>query len=275
MNFRRDLDNALAAAMIGSNVMMSYYEKDYKEEDGTDPHRMVVTEADAKTQEAVLDFLLARYWPKYGIFAEEGEWREDPSRFECPFHWQVDPIDGALGFYERTGSFGISIALVSKEGRAFVGVLHNPARHLLAYACAGAPAVVNNQPVVPSQRTPEDPLRIMTWSFQVDTPEMKRVLDLFPDEWVLTAESNVAEAISVFTGEADMSFGLPGNMIHSWDLAAMACIAQQSSCVLTDFRGEPIHLNREASIWPNGFILSNGLLHGYAVERLAEWRADT
>jgi fructose-1,6-bisphosphatase/inositol monophosphatase family enzyme len=208
------------------------------------------------------------------MFAEEGSWRDDKSRFEKPFHWQLDPIDGTKGFKDETGNFGISLALVSREGRSFVGVLHNPARNLLAYACVGQAAILNNAPIRPSSVQEGERIRIIVSSNQIRKPNMARALDLFSDKETVDAESNVTKAIRVFSGEADLFFGLPHVAIHSWDLAAISIIAESSGCVLTDFQDREINLNTEETIWPHGFVLSNGHIHDFAIRTLSQWKEN-
>lgn len=278
MDYKQALGDALAASMIGSNMMMSFYKKDYhigyKQEDGRDLQEMIFTEADEKTQKAVVNYLLSRYWPQFGIFAEEGEWRQDPSRFNRPFHWQIDPIDGTKAFKDETDDFGISIALVSQEGRPYVGVLHNPVRQILAYACIGDSALLNGKPIIPSGRNAEDQLKIIVSPNQVHKPKTKKALDLFDNKSLIEVGSTVTKAMRVFTGEGDLYFGLPGVTVHSWDLAAVAIIAEQSGYVLSDFKGEAINLNHKESIWPHGFILCNERIHDYAVNRLSHWHDD-
>jgi fructose-1,6-bisphosphatase/inositol monophosphatase family enzyme len=276
MNYKQALSDALAAAMIGSNMMMSFYKKDYrtryKQEDGQDLQEMIFTEADDKTQKPVLDYLLSRYWPEIGIFAEEGEWRNESSRFNRPFHWQIDP--GSKAFKDRIDDFGISVALVSQEGRAFVGVLHHPAEQILAYAGIGETALLNGKPIVPPERNIKDCLKIIVSPNQVHKPKTKRALDLFDHKSFVKVRSTVMKALCIFAGEADLFFGLPGVPVHSWDLAAVAIIAEQSGYVLTDIKGERINLNHKESIWPHGYILCNELIHNIAVDRLSQWQND-
>ena len=279
MDLKACLSDALAAAFLGSNVMMSFYKSncacDYKDGDGQDPHERIFTEADIRTQVVVTEYLRSRSGDEIGLLAEEGELRDSSSRFKRDQHWQVDPIDGTLGFKKETDNFGISVALVSREGSALVGVLYNPARNLLAYACHGAGAILNNALVKTSTHDGTEGLKIIVSANQLNRPRMRRALDLFARKTVLDAESNVTKAIRVFDGEADLFFGLPNVTVHVWDLAAISIIAEESGCVLTDFGGNSIDLNHNDTIWPYGFILSNGSCHSFALECLSRWAKDS
>ncbi|MCP4726806.1 MAG: inositol monophosphatase [bacterium] len=238
------LQDCLKAADIGSKIIISFYRSDYKYSFKTENKTSAVTEADLRTQEAVVDYLTAGY-PEYGILAEEDGMSENRSRFEKEYHWQIDPIDGTLGFLKQTDNFGISISLVSRNGIPHVGVIYNPVRELLAYASLGEGAYLNNVPVKLSKKEDTKNLRIIISSNLLGKypDEMKVLVNKFDSPEILSAESAVMKALYVIKGDADVFISPPLNSVFPWDLSAIACIASQCGGKLTDLKGNAINYN--------------------------------
>ena len=86
----------------------------------------VVTEADKEVEQFITKELSSF---GYGVLGEEYGGNETESEY-C---WVVDPIDGTTNFSRTIPIFAVSIGL-TKEGRAYEGVLHDPVNGDTIYA---------------------------------------------------------------------------------------------------------------------------------------------
>jgi histidinol phosphatase-like enzyme (inositol monophosphatase family) len=134
MNARKYLDIALDAVLAAGPIALEYFRKpiviDDKRKDGRyDP----VTDAD-RGIETVLRERLRVACPGHGIVGEE-----QGSEGQGATYWVIDPIDGTRAFISGMPTWGILLGLVH-EGRAIVGVMHQPFTGETWYAASGAGA---------------------------------------------------------------------------------------------------------------------------------------
>ena len=118
---------------------MELYERleavDYKGE------KDVVTEADHRSEEAILEKIGAAF-PDDAFLAEEsGESGELSERL-----WVIDPLDGTVNYANGIPFFAVSIGLVV-EGRPVLGVIYDPTRDELFSAVSGDGARLDGRPV--------------------------------------------------------------------------------------------------------------------------------
>lgn len=220
----------------------------------------VVTEVDALVQTLILN-TLAPATEQYdlAILAEEGE--DDGSRFERPYFWCIDPIDGTLPFIEGGPGCAVSIALVSQSGRPLIGVVFDPCTQTLYRATQGHGAWRNNEP----------------WSVPAAAPAFTLVcdrsfLDYSNYEQTVTDVAEIAAELG-YDGVELIAHGggvmnacwviehapacylkgpRPGKSGGSiWDYAATACLYQELGAVCTDADGSPLELNRRESTYLN------------------------
>jgi myo-inositol-1(or 4)-monophosphatase len=104
-------------------------------------------ELDRRTQALIEGIVLDRH-PGHAILGEEGTRGDSSSGYE----WIIDPIDGTVNFFYNIPHFAVSIAL-RHGGKILVGVIHDPMRDETWSVQAGAPALLNGQPMSVSPRT--------------------------------------------------------------------------------------------------------------------------
>ncbi len=273
MDLNEVVNDCLKAAEIGSEIISSYYHSEYNYSFKTNEKTSAVTEADIKTQDAVVDYLTGKY-PEMGLLAEENGLDENTSRFEKDLHWQIDPIDGTLGFLKRTDNFGISISLVSRKGIPLVGVIYNPVRGLLARAFKGGGAFINDLPVKLSHKKDLNELRIIVSSNLLGKyPERIQALtDRFNSPEILSSESTVQKALHVITGNADVFISPHYSSVHPWDLSAIACISAECGGKLTQLDGKAINYNpaKGEEFCRSGYMFCNETIHRQIIHRLME-----
>ena len=62
---------------------------------------------------------------------------DDRKRLTKDFFWCIDPLDGTLPFIESTPGYSVAIALVSRTGIPYLGVVFDPVKQTLYHALKG------------------------------------------------------------------------------------------------------------------------------------------
>ena len=104
----------------------------------------VVTEVDHLCEDIILQTLT----PSCDIFDLAILSEESPDnleRLEKDFFWCIDPLDGTLSFIRSTSGYSVSIALVSREGIPYIGVIYDPVEKILYSAIKGCGAFQNGK----------------------------------------------------------------------------------------------------------------------------------
>ena len=223
----------------------------------------VVTEADLKSQEIIVDALRSSM-ETYDLALLSEESPDDHSRFMKDYFWCIDPIDGTLPFTEGKNGYAISIALVSKAGKPVIGVVHNPPTNKIWHAIIGQGAF-ENEVAIDLGTIEDDGSSIQYFvdrSF-LDDPrfeDTKAMLEsndpnLPPKSTSIDYVGGaVMQAITAVNYSRGCYFKYPrvengGGSI--WDYAATNCIYQELQLFATDIHGDPMDLNRTASTFMN------------------------
>ena len=195
---------------------------------GSTPASQVVTEVDIKSQEIILKHInptLAPY--QLGLLSEEEP--DDGSRFEQDYFWCIDPMDGTLPFVERRPGYCVSIALVSKAGASFLGVVYDPLTETLYHAIKGIGAFRNEK----------------AWDWNPPTTEPYQPIHsggaTLNTCWVLEQ----APAYFLKKPKAQEGCGC------LWDYAATACLYEELGAPISDSHGDPLDLNSRESFFMN------------------------
>jgi len=237
-----DLAFGLALAARAGEVLMDRYERleriDHKSA------RDVVTEADHLSEELIIDAIRERH-PGDAILAEEsGEHRaiagEAPTSGRGRL-WIIDPLDGTVNYANGIPFFCVSIGLVV-DGRASVGVVHDPTRGETFAATADGPAMLAASLGSPSHA--------------ITASDKEKVSD-FVISMALGGKGAVGRSravrrsirISRSMGSAALALAYVGNGrfdafvqqggLSSWDVAAAGLIAERGGARVTAMDGGP------------------------------------
>jgi histidinol-phosphatase len=146
-----DLDLAMAAAVAGSRLAMSYVARMADVGHSRKPDGSLVTDADQAVETAIAGMLSAGR-PGDAVLGEEGGQRGGGDR-----RWIIDPIDGTAEFAAGTDRWLVLVALeISFE--VAVAVAAAPAQRRLWWAARGAGAFVADL----TDSGPGEPRRITT-----------------------------------------------------------------------------------------------------------------
>jgi len=243
-----------AGDIIKANLNRSFQVK--AKTTGDTPASQVVTEVDLLSEKAIINVLQSscdRF--DLGILAEEQG--DDGSRLVNDYFWCVDPIDGTLSFIEGTAGFAVSIGLLSKSGKALVGVVFDPLTDTVYSAIKGQGIWKNDQPWVPP---PVDSLADKPFTLVCDRSLEARsfypkLINLFEK---LALDIGTTGLRTLHNGGAVMNacwvlenpracyFKIPkpsqgGGSL--WDFAATVCLFEEMGGVVSAFGGSSLKLN--------------------------------
>lgn len=224
----------------------------------------VVTEVDHLSQDIILQTLL----PTCGLFdlaLLSEECPDDHERLRKDFFWSIDPLDGTLPFIESIPGYSVSIALVSRDGTPYIGVIYDPVEQSLYRAIQGAGAFCNDQAIKPAAvlPSPEQTVTFITDKSFAQDPLYKTMLTELP---AIAKDSGYRRAELVLQGGAAMNacqvlekapacyFKFPkphqgGGSV--WDYAATACLFREANAPVSDIYGRPLKLNPAGSTFMN------------------------
>ncbi len=219
----------------------------------------VVTDIDRQSEKLIRQ-LLTSFIEKYdvGFLGEEGG--DDGSRFEKDYFWCVDPLDGTLAFIEGHAGVSVSIALVSRDGVAVVGVIYDVDTATLYTGILGHGAKRNDELLAITQgqsftwiqdRSSREHAQFQKTHHIIQQQIASLGKNLSVYENSAGAVMNVCWAVE---RSASAYFKLPkrsdgGGSV--WDYAASACIFSEAGGSVSDVFGKPLELNRRESTFLN------------------------
>lgn len=250
------IEAALAAGKIIRSYMKSELRVESKEDGGSNIASQVVTKVDKECEEEILSYLRPTCETHdLALLTEETE--DDGSRFEKDYFWCVDPIDGTLAFINKEPDFSVSIALVSREGEAVVGVVYDPSTDTVYHGAKGHGVFKNEKPL----QLPEsnDYLTHISDKPLTKTSRPDDLMRLLHDKAeelglsglkVVQGGGSVLNAIRVLEHPPATMIKHPKKAIGGgslWDYASTACLFHELGYRATNFEGGPLDLNRKDS----------------------------
>jgi len=246
-----------------------------KQEGGNTLASQVVTEVDFESQRLILESLadsVSEY--ELGVLTEESE--DDSSRHETEAFWCIDPLDGTLPFVERKPGFSVSIALLSRQGEALIGVVVDPSKQQVFHALKGGGAFLDGVPIKsdPTGCQGEPLTWIMDRSMQglANYPEIVAAMEKAAKEFgcagglrVIDHAGAALNGCWVTQNAPAAYFKLPkpdrgGGSV--WDFAASNCMMQELGMPATDIDGKALSLNPQGSTFMN----RGGVLYASSVD---------
>ena len=138
---------AISAAHQAGEIILNYTHRPVSvktKKGGSSLASQVVTEVDQLCQDIILQTLIPTCEPfDLALLTEENP--DDLNRLGKDFFWCIDPLDGTLPFIESRPGYSISIALVSRDGCPYIGVIYDPVELTLYHAVKGCGAFRNGK----------------------------------------------------------------------------------------------------------------------------------
>ena len=205
--------------------------------------------------------------PGYGWLSEESE--QEPSRLDAERVFIVDPIDGTRAFIDGQQDFSHSLAVATGD-RITAAVVHLPVHGRTYAAGADGPALLDGQPIAPSDAGAIEGATILSARASLK-PELWRGGQLpgFRREF----RSSLAYRLClVAEGRFDGALSL--HPVWEWDIAAGALIAARAGCTVSDRHGGRMRFNSAGAV-VDGLVVSGAALHGQIIGALADGTRGT
>lgn len=254
---------AIEAALSAGKIIQKHLNDDIvvEQKDGGNTYAsQVVTKVDRECEAIILSHLKPTCKTfNIGLLSEETE--DDKSRFKKDFFWCIDPMDGTLAFINKQPGFSVSIALIAKNGTPVIGVVFDPSTETLYHAIKGQGTYKDGNPW--SIKNTNKYLTYVTDKKLSDTPKSAEIQDILNIHKAdlglksikeISGKGAVMCAISVLENGPACFLKLPKKELGGgsiWDYAATACIYQELGLPATDFKGEPLNLNKTDGTFMN------------------------
>ncbi len=265
-------ETAKQAALDAGKYINSVDSKSIKVEhkdSGSSLASLLVTDVDRYCDKLIGDYL-AESCDRYNlaILSEESAENHEQkakNRFNQPYFWCVDPLDGTLPFTQGHAGYAVCIALVSHSGVPVIGVVYDPVnKHLFTAIQNGA--AFKNQTLI--RCTPElnDNKNCLTVFADISFKQSNAYETLqgslgkvaktlgASDYAEVYGAGGAMNACSILETPLSCYFKQPKKSIGGgslWDFAASACIVKEAGAWVSDFYGEPLDLNRKDSSYMN------------------------
>jgi 3'(2'), 5'-bisphosphate nucleotidase len=211
-----------------------------------------VTEADHAANGVIVG-ALRQAFPGDAVLSEESA--DSPERLGAERVWIVDPLDGTREFLARNGEFAVMIGLAI-QGRAVLGVVHQPADDVLLYAAEGAGTWMEagGAPAVRLRRGDArmDALRLVGSRSHPD-PLLARIQEALGITDVRPSGSVGVKCGLIVRGERDL-YVHPVPYLSEWDTCAPEVLVREAGGTVSDCTGAPLRYNKPCPRQPHGIV---------------------
>ncbi|MBV1910059.1 MAG: hypothetical protein KUG78_12210 [Kangiellaceae bacterium] len=256
-----------AGTMIAGYISNTGYQQQLqvtKKSAGSSIASQVVSEVDLKSETVILDILKPTL-EQYELALLSEETIDDRSRFDKDYFWCIDPLDGTLAFTQGKPGFSVSIALVSKQGEAVIGVVFNPSTGELISSVKGLGVFNNGHPYKIFQPTncSTNFLTIIAEKSLLESEVFNRLTDKLgtfcqQQGYVgikrVTGGGAVVNACQIIDEAPAVYFKLPKKSDGGgslWDFSATEAIFKEANLPVTDMLGNNLVLNNSQTTYMN------------------------
>ena len=279
-------DTAICAAQEAGQWVKNYDRRSLQrafKNSGSSAASQIVTQVDVRSEEIIRKHLApASELFDIAFVGEESSFTcldKSNERFEKPYFWCIDPLDGTLAFFEGRSGYAVSISLVEKSGKPLLGVVYDPSRNVLLHAIHGQGSYQNLNRFSRSAGVSNKLMVFADQSFRTHQKYKEAVAVLkdcaralcLDGVTFLYGSGAVQNACQVIDSWHACYVKLPkkkegGGSI--WDFSATACIASEAGTWVSNIHGQPLALNRRDSTFMNydGVIFaSNEIIAQYLI----------
>lgn len=243
-------ETLIKATHAGADVLRKYFQGEFTVEHKEGVNNLV-TEADKKSEEAIMAVIRENF-PDHFILSEEaGEIKQDSQ-----YKWIIDPIDGTVNFANGIPICCVSIA-VEKDGQMILGAVYAPFINEFYFAERGKGAFLNDKQIHVSTQhevihacmvtgfpytyinSPNGPLEVFSRLIRKGIP-------------VRRLGSAAIDLCWVAAGRFD---GFYEHKLQAWDSAAGFLLVEEAGGKVTDFKGD------HYSPYQPHIVATNGKIH--------------
>lgn len=245
----------LKATEAGGKILQEYFNGTFQVNSKSTINDLV-TEADKKSEKAVIDTIREAF-PDHFILSEEAGEISTASTTK----WIIDPLDGTVNFAHGIPLCCVSIG-VEQDGEMILGAVYNPFMNELFIAEKGKGATLNDRPISVSAKAELASACLVT-GFPYKWEEMEndpiQVFGRFIRQGlpVRRLGSAAIDLCWVACGRFDAFYE---HYLNAWDSAAGFLMVQEAGGKVTDYTGQPY------SPYQPKILASNGKIHEALVQ---------
>lgn len=242
--------------LSAGKVLTSYFGKTSYSLKG---HANLVTEADLKSQDAILA-IMRREFPGHDYMAEENCRKILGS--DCL--WVIDPLDGTTNYAHGFPAACVSIGML-KKGEPCVGGVFDPFRKELFMAAKGRGTVLNDRKVRVSS-TPSLGKSLLLTGFPYDRAGKAAFYCSFYSDFLEICHDirrSGSAALDLAWTAAGRADGYWEFNLKPWDVSAGMLLVEEAGGKVTDFEGKKW---KNAADYGRQTLASNGKIHGQVLK---------
>lgn len=260
------LEVARSVAWGAADILSSFYHIDTSDLDIKDKKDGPVTEADLAANKYIVGRLKEELGTEeFGYLSEE---TFDVKKAEPIAHdwvWIIDPLDGTRDFIDKTGEYGMHIAL-AYQGRPVIGIVAIPESQKVYFSSKDQGSFVETKdgtvtPIKVSDRnTIEDLYLIVSRSHRDE--RFKQLIDRLPFAGKKYMGGVGGKISTLLEQESDAYLSLSGkSAAKDWDFAAPELILTEAGGKFTYINGDPVFYNQgDVTRW-GCIVATNGKCH--------------
>ena len=265
---------ARSVAWGAADILSSFYHKDADDLDVTDKKDGPVTEADLAANKHILSNLREKLGTEeFGYLSEETFDVKKAEPIAKDWVWIIDPLDGTRDFIDKTGEYGMHIALAYK-GRPIIGIVAIPEAGKVYFASKDNGTFVETKdgkitPIKVSERNEiKDLYLIVSRSHRDDL--FKKLIERLPFAGKKYMGGVGGKISTLLEQESDVYLSLSGkSAAKDWDFAAPELILTEAGGKFSYINGEPVYYNQgDVKRW-GCIVATNGKCHEALCEKAA------
>ncbi len=258
------LERTIELAQTAAMMLRGYYRGSDRDLDVRNKGQGPVTIADEAVDRYLLDGIRSICGDSCGYLTEETHQTTDAILPE-DWVWIIDPLDGTRDFIDKTGEYGIHIALTYQQRPVLAVVAVPELERLYAAILGGGTWRIDGSGVRESVRVGEDRKLselVVVASRNHRSEKLVQLLVQLPCQRQREVGSIGCKIAAIVEHDADIYLSVSGKSApKDWDFAAPELILTEAGGKFTDRLGNPLLYNTgDVSQW-GCLVASNGKWH--------------
>lgn len=271
---------ARSVAWGALDILSSYYHSQEGELDVKNKKDGPVTEADLAANKYIVENLQAKLGTEdFGYLSEETFDVKKAEPLAKDWVWIIDPLDGTRDFIDKTGEYGLHLAL-AYQGRPVIGIVGIPEAGKLYYAVKDQGTFVQTKedkkvvPIKVSQRKIIEKLYLIVSRSHRDE-RFQKLIDRLPFKGKKYMGGVGGKISTILEKESDVYISLSGkSAAKDWDFAAPELILTEAGGKFTYEDGKPVLYNQgDVKKW-GCIVATNGHCHDELCAKITEIIVD-
>ncbi len=266
---------ARSVAWGAADILSSFYNQDTSDLDVQNKKDGPVTEADLAANHYILDRLRGELGTEeFGYLSEETFDVKKAEPVAKDLVWIIDPLDGTRDFIDKTGEYGMHIALAEK-GRPIIGIVAIPEAGKVYFASKDNGTFVETKegtvtPMTVSDRDRLEDLYLIVSRSHRDE-RFQKLIDRLPFKGKKYMGGVGGKISTLLEQESDVYISLSGkSAAKDWDFAAPELILTEAGGKFSYVNGESVFYNQgDVKKW-GCIVATNGHCHEELCQKSAQ-----